>query len=192
MNSNKIPNPKYNAHSLFTNRWSPRSFDNRMINHDDMQRIFEAASWAASAMNEQPWRYTYAMRSDDASFSQLLACLNPANAVWAHHASVLIIASIKTTFTSNQKPNGSALHDLGLANQNLILQAQSIDIYSHVMGGFDRDKARAVLNTAEDINPVVMIAMGYLGDPALLSEELQAREISPRSRKNLEEFVVKI
>ena len=185
----KIPNTKYNVNSLFVDRWSPRAFSEKSISTEDLMSMFEAASWAASAMNDQPWRYIAAQKENTESFNQLVDCLNPANQIWAKNAAVLIISGMSTIYSSNQKPNGGAMHDLGLANQNLILQAQSKNIYSHIMGGFDKEKATSLFNSDGSIVAHCMIALSYLGDPELLDETLKQRELTGRSRRPIEDFV---
>jgi nitroreductase len=185
----KIPATKFEINPIILNRWSPRAFSEKVISQDNINSIFEAASWAASAMNDQPWRYVVAIKENEVGFQKLVDCLTPANAVWAKNAALLLISGVTMHYASNQKPNASALHDLGLANQNLILQAQSFDIYTHIMGGFDKDKAAGFFDADKNIVPVCMMALGYLGDPSSLDETLQQRENSPRSRRELSEFL---
>jgi nitroreductase len=185
----KIPATKFEINPLILNRWSPRAFSQKAISQGKIFSLFEAASWAASAMNEQPWRYVAVLKENEGEFQKLVDCLTPVNAVWAKNAALLLISGVTMHYSSNQKPNASALHDLGLANQNLILQAQSFDIYTQIMGGFDKDKAAGFFDADKNIVPVCMMALGYLGDPSSLDETLQQRENSPRSRRELSEFL---
>jgi nitroreductase len=173
---------------LIRKRWSARSFNNQEISHEELETILEAASWAFSAMNYQPWRYYYAHKNDESAFNKLLNCLAPGNQVWAKNASVLIASVVKTSF-DNGSPNSAAKHDLGAANATLVLQAQSMNIYSHLMGGFDKDKAIAILQLdSEEYEPVVIIALGYLDEPEKLVEPFRTRELTKRVRKSLSQF----
>lgn len=168
-------------------RWSPRAFASYPVAPETLQQAFEAASWAPSAMNEQPWRYIYAHHADQEAFAKMVDCLLPGNQPWAQHAPVLILALAKTQF-DNGTPNGAAIHDLGMANANLILEATALGLHGHFMGGFDRAKAQATFQLPDDLQPVVMIALGYIGDAAQLEEPFLSREKAPRQRKALADF----
>ena len=172
-------------------RWSPRAFDTKKsITRDDINTILEAASWAPSAMNEQPWRYVVALKEETEKFNAVVNCLFDANTLWAKNAAALVVSFAKLTYSSNGKTNSAALHDVGMANQNMLLQAASMDIYTHVMGGFDKEKVKEVFKTEPDMQPVVIIALGSLGNPEDLPEPLKVREIAARTRKNIEEIVL--
>lgn len=190
MNNPKIPQTKYPLHELVTNRWSARSFNSQPISEDILHGIFEAASWTASSMNEQPWRYIYAHRDEEA-FAQFVSCLLPGNEPWAKNAAVLILSVARTRFVSNDKTNRHALYDTGAANATLMLQATSHGILGHQMGGFDPTKTREVFELPDDVEPAVFIALGYPGSPEELEEPFKTREQTPRSRKPLAEFVSK-
>lgn len=185
----KIPQTKHKVIDLITKRWSARAFSEELVDEDCVAAMLEAASWAPSAMNEQPWRYIVGIKQKHKGFQTLLSCLNKSNAVWAENASVLIFCYTKLTYTKSGKENVNAMHDAGMANQNLLLQAASMDIYSHVMEGFDKSKAMEIFNIPDDFNPVCMIALGYRGNPEELQEPYKSRETSPRERKDLSEFV---
>lgn len=189
MVSIKHAQTQYPVADLIRKRWSARAFSPRAFTQLEINTILEAANWAPSAMNEQPWRYIVALKQNEEGFQQLLSYLNPGNAAWAQHAAALVFSYAKTTYTRNQQPNINALHDTGMANQNLLLQAISMNIYSHVMEGFDKRKISTDFNLAEDEQAVVMIALGHLGDAAVLDEPFRSREATPRSRKELGEFV---
>lgn len=180
---------KFKVIDLIKNRFSARAFDDKAITIDDLNAILEAAIWAPSAVNEQPWRYFVAAKQNADSFKKLLDLLAPGNEPWAKNAAALILSSVKLTYTQNGKPNVSALHDVGMANQNLLLQALSIDIYGHVMGGFDKEKAKQVFNLSDDFQPICIIALGYLGNSEMLVEPYKEREHIVRTRKPLEEVV---
>ncbi|TGE25912.1 nitroreductase [Hymenobacter aquaticus] len=177
----------YPVHELIKNRWSPRSFSPQPIAPETLSQVFEAAAWAASAMNEQPWRYIYAHRADTADFQKLVDILMPGNQPWAKNAAVLILSLAKTQY-DNGTPNGAALHDLGLANGNLILEATALGLHGHFMGGFERDKAKEVFQLPDNLQPAVMIALGYQGEAELLEEPFLSREKAPRQRKSVAEI----
>ncbi|GAB2791220.1 nitroreductase [Hymenobacter luteus] len=168
-------------------RWSPRAFASYPVAPETLQQVFEAASWAASAMNEQPWRYIYAHHADGEAFQKMVDCLLPGNQPWAQHAPVLILALAKTHY-DNGTPNGAALHDLGLANGNLILEATALGLHGHFMGGFDAAKTREAFHLPETLQPVTFIALGYLGAAEQLEEPFLSREKAPRQRKALHEI----
>ncbi|WP_297090452.1 nitroreductase family protein [uncultured Draconibacterium sp.] len=182
---------KYTIHPLLEKRWSPRSFSAEPVSAEDVNKIFAGASWAASAMNEQPWQYVYALRGTP-GFDTLWACLLPGNQPWAKKAAALFASLQRNTYEKNDKPNRFALHDVGMANAQLLLQAGAKGIYGHLMGGFDSEKLSTVLNLKENVSPVCMGALGYLGEPDDLEEPYRSRELAPRTRKALEEFVTKL
>lgn len=176
---------------LIRNRWSPRSFSEKQISQTDLDTILEAASWAASASNEQPWEYYYAFNGTD-GFLKLHDGLAVFNQTWAKNASVLIAAVARKTFAANGTDNKWAQHDLGMADANMFLQASSMGIYAHGMGGFDKHIISLAINLGEDKELVCMIALGYLGDADILPEPYKTRELTQRDRKPLSEFTNKI
>lgn len=178
------------VHNLIEERWSPRAFEKKSVDEEQLQTLFEAARWAPSAMNEQPWRFIYAVKEDKENFDRLFSCLVEGNS-WAKHASALFISVAKLNYDYNGNPNSLALHDLGLATGNLLLQATDLGLHVHLMGGFEADKALEVMGIPKGYAPVAMGAVGYAGDPESLSETLKAREVAPRKRKPLEEIVFK-
>jgi nitroreductase len=181
----------YEVHDLIRERWSPRAFADRAVSPAELRRLFEAARWAASCANAQPWAFVYAHRANAAAFAVLLDCLNPGNQSWAQRAAVLIISAARRDFVSPGKPNRAnahAFHDVGLAVGQLGLQATAMGLGIHQMAGFNRDKARVSLGIPEGHEPVTAIALGYPGDPAQLPDELRAREQAPRQRLPQAEF----
>ena len=136
-------------HPLIAQRWSPRSFAEKEIPKEDVASLFEAARWAASSFNEQPWRFVVAARSDREGFEKIVGCLVEGNRAWARSASLLIITAVRTRFARNDKTNRHAAHDLGLAVGNLSLQATDLGLSLHQMAGFDADKARETLGIPE-------------------------------------------
>ncbi|UOQ74054.1 nitroreductase family protein [Hymenobacter cellulosilyticus] len=183
----KTATTTYPVHELIRNRWSPRSFSPQPVAPETLGQLFEAASWAASAMNEQPWRYIYAHRADTEAFQKMVDCLMPGNQPWAKNAAVLILALAKTQY-DNGTPNGAALHDLGLANGNLILEATALGLHGHFMGGFHRDKVQEAFQLPETLQPAVIIALGYQAEAELLEEPFLSREKAPRQRKSVSEI----
>lgn len=176
------------VHPLIKKRWSPLSFSDQAIPDEKMQELFEAARWAASAYNEQPWEYVYAHKGTP-GFDDLWNCLMGGNQPWTKKAAVLVVAIARNTFSMNGKPNNWAMHDLGMANAQLLLQAAENDIYGHLMAGFEPDKVNDLLQLSENQQPVCMGALGYLGDPEELEEAYKSRELAPRSRKEVSEFI---
>ncbi|MBJ6109817.1 nitroreductase family protein [Hymenobacter sp. BT523] len=177
----------YPVHDLIRSRWSPRSFAAQPVAQETLNQVFEAASWAFSAMNAQPWQYIYAHKADTEAFQKILDTLMPGNQPWAQNAAVLIIALAKTQYDNGQ-PNGAALHDLGAANATLFLEATALGLHGHVMGGFDREKARRDFHLPEGLEPAVVIGLGYLGAAEQLEEPFLSREKAARSRKPVAEF----
>lgn len=188
----KRASTKAQVHELIQKRWSPRAFADKTVPDSEIQALFEAASWAASSFNEQPWRYFYAHRSEESGFQRLLSCINEGNQQWAKDAAVLLLSLAKNDFSRNEQPNRHAWHDTGAANTTLLLEAVSRDIYGHAMAGFDRGKTIAEFDIADSLEPVCFIALGYLGQPDQLEEPLRSREAKVRSRKPVDAFTFKI
>jgi nitroreductase len=185
----KIPKTTYPVNEFIRKRWSPRSFANKTIPQETLDQLFEAASWAPSSVNEQPWRYLFAHKGEPA-FEKMVACLVPGNQPWAKNAQVLVLTLAKTIFVYNGAtlPNKYSFYDSGAANSQLLLEAASHDIYGHLMGGFDHEKTKTTFHIPEGFEVVVFMALGYLGSPEALEEPFKTREITPRSRKNITEF----
>ncbi|KFE55241.1 nitroreductase family protein [Pseudomonas syringae] len=174
----------YPIDPLFTERWSPRAFSGEIIPEETLLSFFEAARWAPSAYNSQPWRFLYARR-DTPSWERYLGLLNEFNRSWAQHASALVIVISKTTFTapgaSEESPALWHTFDTGSAWGYLALQASMSGWHTHGMAGFDQDLARKELNVPEGYSLHAAVAVGKLGDKSTLPEYLQGREApSPR------------
>jgi nitroreductase len=185
----KKANATYPIHELVAVRWSPRAFDPHPVEDEKLLSLFEAARWSASGGNGQPWSFVVARQATEPErFARLVRCLMEGNVPWASQAPVLVL-SVAQTLREPGKPNRTALYDLGLAVQNLSLQATALGLYLHQMGGFSPDKARSEFNIPEGYDAVTMFAIGYRGDPALLNERAQAQELAPRTRKPLTDFV---
>lgn len=176
-------------HDLLAQRWSPYAFDGRSVTPDDARALFEAARWAASSYNEQPWRFIVALRDDGEGFNQVLSCLVEANRQWAQHAGLLALTAIRTTFARNNKPNRVALHDLGLAAANLTLEATARGLHVHQMAGIEPDRAREVFSVPDGFEIATAIAVGYRTPAEQLQGELRDRETAPRTRRSLPKFV---
>jgi nitroreductase len=185
----KHATPSYPIHELIAGRWSPYALCDRPVSEDDIRSLFEAARWAASSYNEQPWSYIVATKSNPAEFERLLSCLVEANQPWAKAAPVLALGCAKLTFTHNGKPNGAALHDLGLASATLTFEAMTRGLYVHQMGGILPEKARELYGIPEGVQPLTGLAIGYAADPSILPDGYKQRDLATRQRKPLAEFV---
>jgi nitroreductase len=179
----------YPVHELIASRWSPYSFADRAVSDEDLRSLFEAARWAPSSNNEQPWSYVIAKREDADEFGRLLSCLVEFNQVWAKAASVLALSFSRLNFARNNEPNSAAIHDLGLAAGNLVLEATRRGLSVHQMAGILPDKARELYSVPEGYQPMTAIAIGYAGDPIELPEKLRVRDGARRPRKPLKEFI---
>ena len=168
-------------------RWSPLAFSDRLVEPEKIATFFEAARWSPSSYNEQPWRYIYTLKDDGTFREALEGLLAPGNA-WAKNAGVLGISFARRTFAKNGKENRSALHDLGCATGYMMLQLSSLGLVGHQMAGFDSENANSILGVPEDFLPGSMMAIGYPGDHAALSEDLQKREDGPRNRNAVDAF----
>jgi nitroreductase len=179
----------YPVHELLAKRWSPYAFEDRPVPEGDLCSLFEAARWAASSYNEQPWTYMVATKETPEQFQQLLSCLIEANQVWAKSAPVLALGIVRLTFARNGQVNRAAVHDLGLAAGNLLVEATARGLFVHQMLGIFPDKARQIFEIPEGFEAWTAIAIGYRGDPTELPDVLKERERMPRQRKALNQFV---
>lgn len=180
----------FDLHEIIRQRWSPVAFDPRPIPAEVLGSLFEAARWAPSSYNEQPWCYCVATQAQPTEFAALLGCLMDANQVWAKQAGALVISCAQLAYQRNQKPNRHAWHDVGLATQNLLLQATARGLIGHPMGGFDPLRAREVLQIPDTHEPVAAIALGYpLTDCSAVPDDLRQRDESARVRKPLTDMV---
>lgn len=176
-------------HDLVRQRWSPVAFEDRPVEPDRVCSLFEAARWAASTFNEQPWRFLVAIRDDPAEFHRMLECLTEGNRVWAQYAPLLGLTVARSTFGRNGKLNRNALHDLGLAMGNLMLQATALGLAVHNMGGVHHELIRAKYDIPDAFEPVNGFAVGYPGDPDQLTGTLRDRELEQRTRRPIMETV---
>ncbi|MCP9451404.1 MAG: nitroreductase family protein [Nitrospira sp.] len=179
----------YPIHDLLARRWSPRAFADQPVEREKLQSLFEAARWAPSSNNEQPWRFIVATKGDEARWNRLFACLVEGNRVWAVRAPVLVLSVAGRSFGKTGELNRHALHDTGMAVQNLAIQATALGLIVHQMAGFDAEQARKELNIPREYEPVAMMAIGYPGDPNLLPDALREREVAPRRRHPVSSLV---
>jgi nitroreductase len=177
-------------HELIRERWSPRAFSDKSVTAEILRSLFEAARWAPSSSNEQPWAYLVAMREDAENFAKMVGVLVEFNADWAQHAPVLALSVAHLKTERDGKPNRLASHDVGSATAQLTFEANSRGLFVHQMAGFHAEKARETFGIPADWEPVAAMAIGYPGDPDSLSQKLREREMAPRTRKPLKEFVM--
>lgn len=176
-------------HDLIAHRWSPRAFSDRPIEPVQLRSLFEAARWAPSSYNEQPWSFLIATHDDPDQYKKLLSCYGEYNQGWVPPAYLIGIAVAKRKFDRGHKPNRHHLHDVGMALQNLAIQATAMGLASHFMAGFDVDKTRRTFNVPEDYEPATAFVVGHPGDPATLPDDLRKQETGPRTRKPITTFV---
>jgi nitroreductase len=183
--------PQYPIDPMFTCRWSPRAFNGERMEHATLMRLFEAARWAPSGFNAQPWRFVYGHR-DTPAWQPLFESLNEFNRGWAQRASVLVAVLSRTSWTPPGKvqPQAIASHsfDAGAAWASLAFQATLLGWHAHAMGGFDREQLRQALGIAQDHALEAMVAIGWRSDEEVLPEALQAREVMSQ-RLPLEQVV---
>jgi nitroreductase len=182
--SNEFP-----IHDLIRHRWSPRAFSDKPVERAVLASLFEAARWAPSSNNEQPWAYLVATKDNPEDFAKMLSVLVEFNASWAKNAPVLVLAASRLNFP-NGNPNRNAFYDTGAASVLLSLEATERGLFVHQMAGFDPAKAKQVFEIPADCEAIAAMAIGYPGDTSSLTQKLQDREIAPRTRKPLSEFVM--
>jgi len=187
--SNPAP-VEFPVHELIQNRWSPRAFSDKAVPQEVLRSLFEAARWAPSSNNEQPWAYIVATKDDPENFEKSLGALVEFNANWARKAAVLAIAVAELAFAKNNAPNRNAQYDVGAASLQLSIEATARGLVVHQMAGFDPETAKESYNIPQGWEPIAAMAIGYPGDASSLPEPLQSREKAPRSRKRIREFVM--
>jgi nitroreductase len=178
----------YSIHPLITGRRSTRAFAPRSVETQTLAGLMEAARWAPSSMNQQPWSFVVATKANKSDFDRLLGCLLEFNVQWAQHAPVLLLSVAALRFESAEV-NRHAFHDVGQAIANLTFQAATAGLVVHQIAGFDVGKARREFSIPQDYEPVAVAAIGYPGDSAELSDKLRKKDASPRKRKPLAHFV---
>ena len=181
MNEALVANRPAGLTPVIRNRFSPRVFSPRAVTPAELERLFEAARWAASCFNDQPWHVVYATK-DDPAFAAILSALVPFNQGWAQAAAVVGFSVARSAFAQNGKPNGWAMYDTGAAMAQLSAQATAEGLVVHQMGGFDPAKAREVLGLPEGFEPAAAFAIGEPG-------KLEGKDAEPGTRKPVSEFV---
>ncbi|RMF54446.1 nitroreductase [Candidatus Woesearchaeota archaeon] len=181
--------PEFECNEIFLKRWSPRAMSGEEISDEELMILFEAAKWAPSTYNAQPWRFLYAKRGSE-DWEKFLDLLVEPNRVWCKNAAALVVMISKKTFEHNGKPDSTSSLCSGSAWQNLALQATMNGLVTHGMAGFDYERARKALKIPEDYKVEMMIAIGRPGKKEDLPENLQEKEI-PSGRKKLKEIVMK-
>ena len=190
-----IPKPKVatTSHDVMASiekRWSPYRFDTKSVEPALIEQCFEAARWAASSYNDQPYFYIVAFREQKASFDKMLGCLIEANQAWAKFASVLILSVSSDNFAKNGKPNRVSQHDLGAASTHFVLQATKLGLSAHQMGGIEAEKIRSTYNVPVGFTPQTAMAIGYASEETLDGQQdLVERDAAVRTRRAISQFV---
>jgi nitroreductase len=190
-NHPKLAHPDHPILPAIAERWSPYAFDPRPVEREKLLACLEAARWAPSSYNEQPWTFILAERTDAAAFAQLIDCLVEGNRGWAKNAGVLMLTIVSKFFTKNGKPNRAAEHDIGLAAGCMVLQATALGLQGHQMIGVEPAKIRATYKIPDTHEPLTAIALGYpaAAEPGT-TDPLGQRDLAPRTRKPLTETVI--
>ena len=183
----KIANTDFPIHKLIARRWSARAFSTKIVEKSKLLSILEAARWAPSSRNEQPWRYIVFTDENPEKIDKARSVLLEINN-YAKRAPILICAITKRTYSDTGNYNRLHFHDLGAANENMFLESFNQGLIMHEMGGFDRDKARRVFNVPDDYEIGIMIAIGYQDSHDVLPERYKEKAFSPRERKSLSEI----
>lgn len=176
-------------HDLLARRWSPRAYDkSKPVSRAQILSLLEAARWAPSCNGDEPWRYLVWNRADDeAGWQRVFETLSENNRKWCANVPVFMLSCAGSIFGHSGKPNRHGQHDTGMASLNLSLQAVALGLIAHQMGGFDSEKIRAAFAIPAEYTPMALIAIGYQADPAVLPEDVKAKELTPRKRKPLGE-----
>jgi nitroreductase len=188
----KIAAADHEILDVIRHRWSPRAFDAAAdVSDAELRQLFEAARWAPSSANEQPWRFVVATsRRNPRAFAALLDTLEPRNQAWARHAPAVVLVAIRLTFERNGAPNAMAWWDAGQAVGFLSLQATAMGLATRQMAGFDVERARTACDVPSLFEPAIVMAIGRAGDPDRLEvEKHRAAELQPRQRRPIDEFV---
>lgn len=176
-------------HDILSERWSPRSFDSRPVEQEKLRSLFEAARWAASSFNAQPWSFIVATKDDSEHYGKVLESFVEFNRTWARNAPVVGLSVARLDFEHNGQPNRHAFHDVGQAAANLAAQASALGLQVHQMAGILPEKARELFDIPPGYEAVAGFALGYPGSPESLPQPLKERELAQRARKPLASFV---
>ncbi|MGM0498331.1 MAG: nitroreductase family protein [Bacteroidota bacterium] len=178
-----------NVYKLIEKRYSPVTFSSQNVEEEKLFQLFEAARWAPSSFNDQPWNFIYGVKGKDKIYDKLFDCLLEPNQMWAKYAPILMLSIANMISPTTQKENPYAFHDTGMAVSNLLMQATSMGLYAHQMGGYSKKQAIESLKIPKTHSPVAMIAIGYQGNAEDFPEELQQKGNKERTRKMLKDFV---
>jgi len=182
------PEIEHSVLDVIRRRWSPVIYSPETVEPEKLLSVLEAARWAPSSFNEQPWSFLVARKEEPEEFARMLSCLVPGNVAWAEHVPVLIVSVAKQHFEHNHQVNRHALHDTGIATGFLMLQAAAMGLATHGMAGFDAEKAQQLYEIPETHQAVAAIALGYPGDDREAPEALRKRNVR-KSRRTLDQFV---
>jgi len=177
------------VHEVIRHRWSPRAFEDRPVEPEKLRSLFEAARWAASSYNGQPWNFIVATKDDPATYNRILESFHEFNQGWAKNAPVIALSVAALNFQHDGQPNRHAFHDVGQAAANLANEATHLGLQIHQMAGILPDKARELFHIPDGYEAVAGIAIGYPGEANSLPGQLREREVAPRQRKPVSSFV---
>jgi|ERR1051326_846975 nitroreductase len=185
----KTAQTDYPIEDILKRRWSPRAFSDRMVEPEKLRSLFEAARWAASSFNEQPWSFIIATKQKAEEHARLLSCLTEKNQQWAVLAPVLAVSVARLNFEKTGKTNRHAFHDVGLAMGNLLVEATALELFVHQMAGFSPERVRELYGVPPGFEPVAAMAVGYGTAAEVLPENFRAQELGPRNRRPIRSFV---
>ena len=186
----KHAKPDHPVNEWIIRRWSPYAFSEKPVADEHLRSLFEAARWAASSYNEQPWRFIIAMKNQPEEYQRMLSCLVEPNQAWARNAPVLVLATCARKFSHNGQPNRVAEHDLGLATANIMLEATARGLAVHAMAGILPDRIRELYHVPQDVEIHTAFAIGIAASPDENPDpNLLERDQAPRDRKPLNEIV---
>lgn len=179
----------YPIEDILKRRWSPRAFSDQFVEPEKLRSLFEAARWAPSSFNEQPWYFIVATKQKMDEHARLLSCLVEKNQQWARLAPVLMVSVAKLNFEKTGKPNRHAFHDVGLAMGNMLVQATALGLFVHQMAGIFPEKVRELYSVPDGFDAVAGIALGYPAEVEVLPEPFREQELRPRRRNPITDFV---
>jgi len=185
----KPANNTYPILEAFKQRWSPRAYSDKPVEPEKVKSLLEAARWAPSAFNEQPWRFIVGIKGER-TWHMIMETLVEWNRQWAAKAPVLVINLGKKTSSYNGKPNATYAYDTGQAVAMMVTEAVNQGLIGHQMSGFDAAKASELFNISDDFQPISVSAFGYYGDPEMLPADMKKTESKPRERKTIDEMLL--
>ena len=177
------------VHKLITDRWSPRAFDDRAVDYDKIHLLFEAAKWAPSSRNAQPWRFIFATK-EMSDYKVFIGLMTEVNQQWASTAPLLVMPLAQVISTYKNRPNRLAFYETGMAVGNLLAQATAMGLMVHQMSGYDHERAKETLVIPTRYEPMSIMAIGYKGEPAKLPSDVAAWEKRERTRMEISKFLV--